>query len=81
MSDATTPVILSAGRTPVGKYLGGLAPLTAPALGALVVKEAVRLLGRPAGPVRPPASGVSPGERAEIERFLRAAGLLETAVA
>lgn len=50
-------------------------------LNVSVVKEAVRLLGRPAGPVRPPASGVSPGERAEIERFLRAAGLLETAVA
>src|SRR5437867_4455996 len=41
-SDTTTPVILSACRTPVGKYLGGLAPLTAPQLGALVVKEAVR---------------------------------------
>jgi acetyl-CoA C-acetyltransferase len=42
MSDTTTPVILSACRTPVGKYLGGLAPLTAPQLGALVVREAVR---------------------------------------
>jgi len=42
MSDTTIPVILSACRTPVGKYLGGLAPLTAPQLGALVVKEAVR---------------------------------------
>src|SRR5258708_22819931 len=42
MSDTTIPVILSACRTPVGKYLGGLAPLTAPKLGALVVKEAVR---------------------------------------
>ena len=42
MSDATTPVILSACRTPVGKYLGGLAPLPATKLGALVVKEAVR---------------------------------------
>src|SRR5437867_12231441 len=42
MSDTTTPVILSACRTPVGKYLGGLAALTAPQLGALVVKEAVR---------------------------------------
>ena len=45
MSDTTTPVILSACRTPVGKYLGGLAPLTAPKLGALVVKEAVRRAG------------------------------------
>src|SRR5258708_21291736 len=42
MTDPTIPVILSACRTPVGKYLGGLAPLTAPQLGALVVKEAVR---------------------------------------
>jgi 4-hydroxy-tetrahydrodipicolinate synthase len=46
-----------------------------------VVKEAVRQLGRPAGPVRPPASEVGPGEREEIEAFLRSAGLLTTAVA
>src|SRR5437660_3525500 len=31
-ADATTPVILSACRTPIGKYLGGLAPLPAPRL-------------------------------------------------
>jgi acetyl-CoA C-acetyltransferase len=36
-----TPVILSATRTPIGKFLGGLAPLPAPRLGALVVREAV----------------------------------------
>src|SRR4026208_1945685 len=42
MSDATIPVILSACRTPIGKYLGGLAPLTGPRLGALVIREAVR---------------------------------------
>jgi acetyl-CoA C-acetyltransferase len=41
VSDATTPVILSAVRTPIGKYLGGLASLTAPQLGALVIREAV----------------------------------------
>src|SRR6059036_3630726 len=45
MSDANTPVIVSAVRTPVGRYLGGLAPLPAPALGALVVREAVRRAG------------------------------------
>ncbi|HYK81525.1 MAG TPA: acetyl-CoA C-acyltransferase [Gemmatimonadales bacterium] len=45
MSDTTTPVILSAVRTPIGKYLGGLAPLAAPALGALVIREAVRRAG------------------------------------
>jgi len=45
MSDATTPVILAACRTPIGKYLGGLSSLPAPKLGALVVKEAVRRAG------------------------------------
>jgi len=42
MNDQTTPVILSACRTAIGKYLGGLAPLAAPRLGAVVVQEAVR---------------------------------------
>ncbi len=37
-----TPVILSAVRTPIGRFLGGLAPLTAPRLGALAIREAVR---------------------------------------
>jgi len=41
MSDATTPVILSACRTPIGRYLGGLSPLLGPRLGALVIREAV----------------------------------------
>src|SRR5260370_35741065 len=45
MSDATTPVILSAVRTPIGKYLGALASLRAPALGALVIGEGVRRAG------------------------------------
>ena len=44
-SDETTPVILSACRTPVGKYLGGLSTLPAPRLGALVIREAVRRAG------------------------------------
>src|SRR5881409_3290912 len=44
-SDRTTPVILSACRTPIGKYLGGLAPLPVPTLGALVIREAVRRAG------------------------------------
>jgi acetyl-CoA C-acetyltransferase len=41
VSDATTPVILSAVRTPIGKYLGGLSSFTAPQLGAMVIREAV----------------------------------------
>jgi acetyl-CoA C-acetyltransferase len=44
-NDQTTPVILSACRTPIGKYLGGLSPLTAPQLGALVIRDAVRRAG------------------------------------
>lgn len=51
-SDATTPVILSACRTPVGKYLGGLSPLPAPRLGALVLREAVRRAGVEDGAVQ-----------------------------
>src|SRR5580693_1462517 len=38
-------VILSAVRTPVGKFQGGLAPLSAPQMGAKVVAEAVRRAG------------------------------------
>ncbi len=45
MSDATTPVILAACRTPIGKYLGGLAGFSAPQLGALAIKEAVKRAG------------------------------------
>jgi acetyl-CoA C-acetyltransferase len=38
-------VIVSAVRTPTGKFLGGLKELTAPDLGALVIREAVRRAG------------------------------------
>ncbi len=44
-NDATTPVVLSAVRTPIGRYLGGLSPFSAPTLGALVIREAVRRAG------------------------------------
>ncbi|MSR07760.1 MAG: acetyl-CoA C-acetyltransferase [Gemmatimonadetes bacterium] len=40
-----TPVIVSATRTPIGKYLGGLAPLKATELGGIAVREAVRRAG------------------------------------
>src|SRR3989442_11687371 len=36
-----TSVILGAARTPIGAFLGGLAPLTAPQLGAIAIKFAV----------------------------------------
>ncbi|HET7024562.1 MAG TPA: acetyl-CoA C-acetyltransferase [Gemmatimonadales bacterium] len=45
MSDSTIPVIVSACRTAVGRYLGALSPLTAPQLGAVVVREAVKRAG------------------------------------
>ena len=41
----TTAVIVSAVRTPIGRFLGGLAPLTAPQLGAIAIREAVRRAG------------------------------------
>ena len=44
-SDATTPVILSACRTPIGKYLGAISSLPAPRLGAIAIQEAVRRAG------------------------------------
>jgi acetyl-CoA C-acetyltransferase len=39
------PVILSAVRTPIGKFMGGLSPLAATELGAKVVAESVRRAG------------------------------------
>ncbi|HVX40130.1 MAG TPA: acetyl-CoA C-acetyltransferase [Gemmatimonadaceae bacterium] len=38
-------VIVSAARTPIGKFLGGLAPLTAPELGAIAIKAAIERAG------------------------------------
>jgi acetyl-CoA C-acetyltransferase len=35
------PVIVAAARTPIGRFLGGLAPLAAPELGAIAVRAAV----------------------------------------
>ncbi|MDH3369374.1 MAG: acetyl-CoA C-acyltransferase, partial [Gemmatimonadota bacterium] len=51
MSKATTPVIVSAARTPVGRFLGGLSPMPATQLGALAIREAVSRAGVEAGAV------------------------------
>ena len=40
-----TPVIVSAARTPIGKFLGGLSSLSAPELGGIAIKEAVLRAG------------------------------------
>jgi acetyl-CoA C-acetyltransferase len=41
----TTAVIVSAVRTPIGRFLGGLASLSAPELGAAAIREAVSRAG------------------------------------
>ncbi|HJT67892.1 MAG TPA: acetyl-CoA C-acetyltransferase [Pyrinomonadaceae bacterium] len=45
MSELNEAVIISAARTPVGKFLGSLKGFTAPQLGSIVVREAVRRAG------------------------------------
>ncbi len=40
-----TPVIVSAARTPVGRFLGGLAPVRAPELGAVAIRAAIARAG------------------------------------
>jgi len=48
MSDSSRqPVIVAAARTPIGRYLGGLASLSAPELGALAIRAAVERSGVP----------------------------------
>jgi acetyl-CoA C-acetyltransferase len=45
MSQQNDAVIISGVRTPVGKFLGSLAELTAPQLGSIVVREALKRSG------------------------------------
>ena len=81
MSDTTTPVIVSAVRTPIGRYLGGLASLPAPRLGAQVIREAVRRSGIDdaavdeviMGQVVQGGSGQAPARQAQIHAGLPAA--------
>jgi acetyl-CoA C-acetyltransferase len=54
MDSSRTPVIVSATRTPIGRYLGGLSSLSAPQLGGIVIREAVR------------RSGIDPGTLDEV---------------
>jgi len=74
MHNGREAVIVSACRTPVGKFLGGLSPIPAPRLGAIVVREAVRRAGiDPAlvdevimGNVVPAGTGQAPARQAAI---------------
>jgi len=45
VSDATTPVLLAACRTPIGRYQGALSTLAATKLGSLAIADAVRRAG------------------------------------
>jgi len=81
VSDSTTPVILSAVRTPIGRYLGGLSSFTAPQLGAMVIRDAVIRAGIDAGAVEEVifgqvvqgGSGQAPARQALIQAGLPAA--------
>ncbi|MEO8451130.1 MAG: acetyl-CoA C-acetyltransferase [Gemmatimonadota bacterium] len=78
MSDSNTPVILAATRTPIGKYLGSLSAFTAPQLGALAIKEALKRSGVSAdqvdevimGHVIQGGSGQAPARQAMIHAGL-----------
>jgi acetyl-CoA C-acetyltransferase len=53
MPDPTrTPVIVAAARTPIGKFLGSLAPLSAPELGAVAIRAALERAGVPGSEVQ-----------------------------
>jgi acetyl-CoA C-acetyltransferase len=78
VSDSTTPVIVSAVRTPIGRYLGGLSSFTAPQLGAMVIREAVNRAGIDPtlvedvfmGQVVQGGSGQAPARQAQIQAGL-----------
>lgn len=42
---ARTPVILGGARTPIGRFLGGLSPLSAPELGGVTIRAAMERTG------------------------------------
>src|SRR5258708_33585060 len=47
MRAGQSPVLVSAVRTPIGRFLGALSSLTAPQLGAIAIREAVQRAGVP----------------------------------
>jgi acetyl-CoA C-acetyltransferase len=75
MDPKTTAVIVSAARTPIGKFMGALAPLKASDLGAAAIKAAIERAGIPAadvqdvimGHVVQGGAGQAPGRQAAIK--------------
>jgi acetyl-CoA C-acetyltransferase len=67
-------VIVSAARTPMGAFLGGLQPLSAPELGALAIRAALERSGLPGesvdevlmGCVLPAGTGQAPARQASL---------------
>jgi acetyl-CoA C-acetyltransferase len=45
VADRCDVVVVGAARTPIGKFLGALSPLTAPRLGAVAIRAAVERSG------------------------------------
>jgi acetyl-CoA C-acetyltransferase len=79
MSNQREVVIVSACRTPVGRFLGGLSTTPAPRLGAVVVQEAVKRAGKVApesidevliGCVVPAGQGQAPARQSAIHAGL-----------
>src|SRR5215213_5309323 len=79
MSDTSRqPVIVAAARTPIGKFLGALAPLSAPELGAVAIRAALERSGVPAtdvqevimGHVIQGGSGQAPARQAALKSGL-----------
>jgi acetyl-CoA C-acetyltransferase len=79
MSNQREVVIVSACRTPVGRFLGGLSTTPAPRLGAVAVQEAVKRAGKVApesidevlmGCVVPAGQGQAPARQAAIHAGL-----------
>jgi acetyl-CoA C-acetyltransferase len=75
-----TPVIVGAARTPIGKFLGALSSLSAPELGAIAIREAVRRSKVPAediqevimGHVIQGGTGQAPARQAALKAGLPA---------
>jgi acetyl-CoA C-acetyltransferase len=75
MADA---FLLSAARTPIGKYLGGLSEMSAPALGAVALAEALKRASAPAdqidevilGHVLQAGAGQNPARQAALKAGL-----------
>ncbi|MEO0076428.1 MAG: acetyl-CoA C-acetyltransferase [candidate division WOR-3 bacterium] len=78
MSNSTEIVIVSGARTPIGRFLGGLSSLSAPELGGIVIKEAIKraginnddIEGVIMGHVCPAGLGQAPARQAQIKAGL-----------